>query len=275
MALGNVSLTNPLMDGSGQQTSLDATITNNGGESGTAEVELKLGSWVVDTKSVTIDAGGTSNAYATAYYDDVINNLGAGGYEAHVTLLSGPNWESQSKKTDQNLVVEDGGGGGSTAIQVTSLAEPATTPSPGDTVEVTATLENTGDAGGTSDIPVYVNGNQAGTVNEYLGTGEKASFGVGIDIPDTDPVSVSVGSKSVEFPVDTGGNGGEEPSGGGIVDQIISFAKDNPYAVGAGALAAGYLVVGDGGGRTIVRSRPSRRTSQPRGQGGENTGTQK
>jgi hypothetical protein len=272
MNLEFIALSNPNpVEGDGP-VAMDANIYNGGSQSGTAELEVKVGSWVADTVSKEIGASSTGTLTVKTDYQTLKNNVGTGDYQVTYTLLGDPNWDSQTKTKSITIGSSDGGNGGGADIDVTEVTGPANKPAPGDSVEGTVVLENTGSEGGTSNIAFTVNGNKYTTIERYIGTEDNViEVAVEFTVPDTKAVTIIAGPESYSFNTSTE-TGGDEPSGGDIVDQIIGFAKDNPYAVGAGALAAGYLVVGDKGGRTIIRSRPSGRASQPRSQSGENSG---
>jgi hypothetical protein len=243
-------------------TTMSADIYNAGDAEGTAEVEIAVGPWSARTTSKSIGPSGVVTIGADVDYATLLDNVGTGDAQVTFTLMGGNGW---SKQTDTKTITVErqDGGGGEPDIVVSSISGPSGTPSPGDNVNIGVTLQNNGDSGGESDIPLSVNGDVSTYINRFVGRGEKVSLSVGITVPDEKTVTVAAGSASSTFST-TSGTGGDGNGEGGVISQIIGFARDNPYAVGAGALAAGYMAIQGDNMRVIPRYRANRINSQNR-----------
>ncbi|EMA63074.1 CARDB domain-containing protein [Halorubrum lipolyticum] len=141
----------------GEDAEVTATVENVGNETGTFTAELEEGSTVLNTKDVEVGPGETRDIEFTEPFDT------AGTYDLSV------NGESAG-----TLTVEPP----SAAFEVTDVSLSETEIAVGDTVTVTAAIENTGDSDGTYTADLLVDGTveESKSVDIAAGQTETVTF---------------------------------------------------------------------------------------------------
>ncbi|AGB30873.1 hypothetical protein C488_03080 [Natrinema pellirubrum DSM 15624] len=168
------SITSPVEQG--QEIAVESEIENVGGEAGTQEVALAIDGTVVDTESVSLEAG-ESRSVA---FDTETGALEPGEYTLAVS--------SDNDTAERTVTVEESGA--PATVAVTDLAAPASG-EPGQQVTVTATVENRGDLEGTETVTYSVDGRPLAEATVTLAGGQSA------EIPFTSPIPEGTSTHTV------------------------------------------------------------------------------
>ncbi|WP_084177331.1 DUF7282 domain-containing protein [Natrinema saccharevitans] len=189
------SVTSPVERG--QTIAVDADIENVGGEAGTQEITLAIDGTVVDTESVSLEAGESQ----PAAFDAVTEGLEPGEYTLAVA--------SDDETAETTVTVEESGE--PATIAVTDLSAPESGEA-GQQVTVTATVENQADLEGTDTVTYSVDGQPVAESTVTLAGGQSAEIPFTSSLPDgasTHTVTTSDDEASmvieVNAPTATGG----------------------------------------------------------------------
>jgi PGF-CTERM protein/PGF-pre-PGF domain-containing protein len=191
----------------GDDVTATATVENTGSEARTATVDLTVGGTVAASQTVEVPAGETANVTLTGTAPDV------GSYEAAV------GGASVGTLTVKETIPAD------TAVTGVSLSE--STISAGETVEITATVENTGGEAGEQNVTLTMFDEEIATRSVEIPAGEttEVTFERRVD---------AAGNYTVEVNDRTADLGVAESNDGGLGDE----APDVPgFGVGVTVVA--------------------------------------
>ncbi len=147
--------TSPIVEG--EQLVVTATVENTGEEATTQEIVLAVGGTERDATEIVLDAGESRTVELTWATSDGDQ----GGYTATVS--------SEDDSDSVDVFVNDDA---SFAVSVESTNSPVPA---GETLRVTATVENTGDTTGTQSVGLTVDGVERDTTELTLDAGESRS----------------------------------------------------------------------------------------------------
>ncbi|OAQ54743.1 hypothetical protein HTG_04045 [Natrinema mahii] len=161
------SVTDPVTQD--DEVDVDADIENVGGEAGTQEVTLAIDGTVVDTESVSLEAGESGAVSLTA------DAAGLSPGDRAVAVATA------NETAETTVTVEESGE--PATVAVTDLAAPESG-EPGQQVTVTATVENQGDLEGTETVTYSVDGQPVAEATVTLAGGQSASIPFTSSVPE-------------------------------------------------------------------------------------------
>ncbi|MFC3959122.1 CARDB domain-containing protein [Halovivax cerinus] len=185
----------------GESYEITATYENTGDASGSHVAELTRDGSTVETKVVSLDAGETT----TVTFSDSRDSAGTYDYAVDGTSAG-------------SVVV-----GGEASFAVSDAAVSDTDVDVGDTVTVTATVENTGATDGTYTAELRVDGSVEDTTEITLGAGESGTVTFEYAFADTGTYDVSVGDASAGT-VEVSEAGGDGIPGFGPLAALVAMA---------------------------------------------------
>ena len=146
----------------GETVTVTADVENTGDSADTQTVDLSVAGEVVDSTTVSLDSGATESVtfeWATEAGD-------AGTYPAEVAS------EDDADQTSVTVTEPGGGSGAQFAVTIDATNSPV---EEGDPLEVTATIENTGDAADEQPVRLLISGTEKATATVSLGPGERTT----------------------------------------------------------------------------------------------------
>lgn len=161
----------------GETLEVDVDVENTGDESGTQTVSLEADGQEVD--STTLELGGGESQTVTLDWETEDGDVG----DSQITVAS-------DDESDQLTVTVH-----RLAGFLVTIAETNAPVESGETLEVTATVENTSESTDTQDITLEVNGQQGDTAPLTLASGESKAVVLGWQATDRNGVGVRVASE--------------------------------------------------------------------------------
>jgi hypothetical protein len=190
----------------GNALTVEAKIQNTGDVQGTGNVSLEVDGTIVDTSDdVSLNAG--QQETVTLKWTGTADQMGV--YQANVTGTNVTTGNTDSTDS-QNVQIN-----GQEYFKITSTD--ANSSKPGDTLNVSATIDNTGSAGATQEVTLDVGGETRDTRNVTIAAGSTQTIKLQWDTNSSDDGShtatVSTANDSSSLDVSVGGGGG----GGGLI----------------------------------------------------------
>lgn len=198
---------------------VSATITNTGEMEATQDIRFEVGGNVIDTQSVTL-AGGASEDVSFTVDTSGLSDLEPGDYTHAIA--------SDDDSAEGTLTIA-----APATFEITDYGPSSATVSPGDTVEASVTIQNTGDVEGTQTISFNAgDGLVTQEVDVTLGPGEETTETISFTAPDVDETTTvthtlttdndeATGELTIEVeppaddePADDGGDGNDTDDGG-------------------------------------------------------------
>ena len=147
----------------GETLEVETTVENVGGEAGTQELELSLDGTTVDTAEVSLEAGEVGSVTLSTVIDE------PGEYDLEV---------ASDDDSDGTTITVDA----PAILAVTDLSAPGSA-QVGETLEVSATIENEGDLEGTGTVTYSVDGSVIDETSVTLASGESATISFTYVVP--------------------------------------------------------------------------------------------
>ena len=152
------------------ELTISATVTNTGETEATQDVRLEVGGNVVDTESLTL-AGGQNEDVSFTVDTSALSDLDAGDYTHAIA--------TDDDSAEGTLTIAQ-----PATFEVSDLDPAEATVAPGDSLTVSATIENTGDLEGTQAVSFTLDGETVTSEDVTLGAGASDTVSFDVNAPE-------------------------------------------------------------------------------------------